>query len=70
MYIKDEVILDDLDEEPDYDEETYRKILATYDYIENTFKAQYSATLKKEKDLRLEILLQKIELPLYSKSNY
>ena len=36
----------------DFDEETTRSILATYDYIKNSFKSQFSQIVKKEKDLR------------------
>ena len=36
----------------DFDEETTRTILATYDYIKNSFKSQFSQIVKKERDLR------------------
>lgn len=39
----------------DFDDETYRRILAMYDYIQNSFKDQFEGIVKREKDLRGEL---------------
>ena len=36
----------------DFDEVTTRSIIATYDYIKNSFKTQFEHIVKKEKDTR------------------
>ncbi|MBI6115995.1 DNA sulfur modification protein DndD [Salegentibacter maritimus] len=39
----------------DYDEETYRRILATYDFLTNSFRIQFDNLVKKEKEVRQEL---------------
>ena len=39
----------------DFDDETYRRILAMYDYIQNSFKDQFEGILKRDKDVRGEL---------------
>ena len=39
----------------DFDDETYRRILATYDYIQNSFKQQFEGIVKREKEVRQEL---------------
>jgi DNA sulfur modification protein DndD len=44
----------------DFDEATTRSILATYDYIKNSFKSQFEQIIKNEKDVD-NILVESIE---------
>jgi DNA sulfur modification protein DndD len=39
----------------DFDDETSRRILATYDYLQNSFKSQFESIVKKERELRQEL---------------
>lgn len=55
----------------DYDEETSRSILATYQYIKDSFKIHFQTLVKKEKDLRLNFtrISNKIKQAELKKSN-
>ena len=46
--IEGEIILD-------FDHETYRRILATYDYLKNSFKTQFDSIVKREREVKQEI---------------
>jgi DNA sulfur modification protein DndD len=39
----------------DFDDETARRILATYDYLQNSFKSQFELIVKKEREVRQEL---------------
>lgn len=39
----------------DFDDETSRKIIATYEYLQNSFKSQFNSIVKREKEIRQEL---------------
>ncbi|WP_298754861.1 DNA sulfur modification protein DndD [uncultured Psychroserpens sp.] len=55
----------------DFDEATTRSILATYDYIKNSFKSQFEQIIKNEKDVRQHLgrVNRKIKLGEVRKNN-
>jgi DNA sulfur modification protein DndD len=54
--VDEEIILD-------YDDETSRKIISTYEYLQNSFKPQYAELVKNERELKQEAsrVLRKIK---------
>ncbi|MBZ9631396.1 DNA sulfur modification protein DndD [Salegentibacter sp. LM13S] len=55
----------------DFDDETSRKIIATYEYIQNSFKVQFNGIVKREKEIRQELnrVLKKIKQGEVRKGN-